>query len=248
MSIAKLTRFLIAAAVALGTTLTLSVATAAPAAADGCYTWSGTLREGSTGEGVTRLQIRVAGWVTSGEVLSVDGQFGPATKRAVTRFQSGYGLVADGIAGPATFSKIYALQDDDCTPIHFSYAEANNNCGKGGNFSGGAVSAAQVRENLLRAMWKAEALRRKLGDRSINVSSGFRDRACNASVGGASNSRHMYGDALDLTPGPSLCDMARAARSAGYNGIFGPGYPGHSDHTHVDSGPGRSWSASQCGI
>jgi zinc D-Ala-D-Ala carboxypeptidase len=248
MSIAKLTHVLIAAAVALGTTLTLSVATAAPAAADGCYTWSGTLREGSSGEGVTRLQIRVAGWVTSGEVLTVDGQFGPATKRAVTRFQAGYGLTADGVAVPATFSKIYALQDDDCTPIHFSYAEANNNCGKGGNFSGGAVSAAQVKENLLRAMWKAEALRRKLGDRPITVTSGFRDRACNASVGGAAGSRHMYGDALDLTPGPSLCDMARAARSAGYNGIFGPGYPGHGDHTHVDSGPGRSWSASQCGI
>ena len=52
-------------------------------------------------------------------------------------------------------------------------------------------------------MWKAEALRHKLGDRPIGVSSGFRDYACNSSVGGASNSRHLYGDALDLVPGPS---------------------------------------------
>lgn len=248
MSIKRLSRLLVAAAIGLGTTLTVSVVAAPPAAADGCYTWSGTLREGSTGDGVTRLQIRVAGWVASGEVLGVDGQFGPATKRAVTRFQQAYGLTADGIAGAQTFNKIYELQDDDCTPIHFSYAEANNNCGRGGNFSGGAVSAAQVRENLLRAMWKAEALRRKLGDRPIGVSSGFRDRTCNASVGGASNSRHLYGDALDLIPGPSLCDMARTARSSGYNGIFGPGYPAHDDHTHVDSGPRRSWSAPNCGI
>jgi len=248
MSITRLFRALAAAAVGLATTITVSVAAAPPAAADGCYTWSGTLREGSSGDAVTRLQIRVAGWVGYGEVLSVDGQFGPATKQAVIRFQQAYGLTADGIAGSQTFNKIYELQDDDCTPIHFSFAEANNNCGKGGNFTGGAVSATQVRENLLRAMWKAEALRHKLGDRPIRVSSGFRDYSCNASVGGASNSRHLYGDALDLVPGPSLCDMARTARSSGYNGIFGPGYPGHDDHTHVDSGPNRSWSAPSCGI
>ena len=248
MSIKRLSRLLVAAALGLGTTFTISVVAAPPAAADGCYTWSGTLREGSSGAAVTRLQIRVAGWVAFGEVLAIDGQFGPATERAVTRFQQAYGLTADGIAGSQTFNKIYALQDDDCTPVHFSYAEANNNCGKGGDFSGGAVSAAQVKENLLRAMWKTEALRHKLGDRPIGVSSGFRDYACNASVGGASNSRHLYGDALDLVPGPSLCDMARTARSTGFNGIFGPGYPDHNDHTHVDSGPSRAWSAPNCGI
>jgi zinc D-Ala-D-Ala carboxypeptidase len=247
MSTTRLSRMLIAAAVALASAVTVSVATAPPAAADGCYTWSSTLREGSSGDAVTRLQIRVAGWVAFGEVLGIDGQFGPATKRAVTRFQQAYGLTADGIAGSQTFNKIYALQDDDCSPIHFTFAEVSYNCGRGG-FSGGAVSATQVRENLLRAMWKVEALRHKLGDQPIGVSSGFRDYTCNASVGGASNSRHLYGDALDLVPGPSLCSMAQTARSTGFNGIFGPGYPDHNDHTHVDSGPNRSWSAPNCGI
>lgn len=247
MSITRLLRLLAAVAVGLASFVAVSVATAPPAAADGCYTWSGVLREGSSGDAVARLQIRVAGWVASGEVLGIDGQFGPATKRAVTRFQQAYGLAADGIAGGQTFSKIYELQDDDCTPVNFSFAETTYNCGRGG-FSGGAVPAATVRENLLRGMWKAQAMRRKLGDRPITVSSGFRDRSCNASSGGASNSRHLYGDALDLVPGPSICSMVQTARTSGFNGILGPGYPGHGDHAHVDSRSGRFWSSSSCGI
>jgi zinc D-Ala-D-Ala carboxypeptidase len=73
MSIKRLSRLLVAAAVGLGTTFTISVAAAPPADADGCYTWSGTLREGSSGAAVTRLQMRVAGWVAFGEVLAIDG-------------------------------------------------------------------------------------------------------------------------------------------------------------------------------
>lgn len=255
MSRSRITRLLVALAVAVAAAATVAVVKvgAAPAqtatiAGDGCYTWPRVLSQGASGADVTRLQIRVAGWVASGEVLAIDGQFGAGTRRALIAFQRGYGLAADGVAGNGTFAKFYELQDNDCTPIHFSYAEANGNCGKGGNFSGGAVSAATVQENLLRAMWKAEALRRKLGDRPIGVSSGFRDRACNASVGGASNSRHMYGDALDLIPGPSLCTLAQNARSAGYSHIYGPGYPDHNDHVHVDSSPGRYWSAPNCGV
>ncbi|MFM9701195.1 peptidoglycan-binding domain-containing protein, partial [Streptomyces europaeiscabiei] len=82
-------------------------ATADAGALDGCYTWSGTLSEGSSGEAVRQLQIRVAGYPGTGAQLSIDGQFGPATKAAVQRFQSAYGLAADGVAGPATFNKIY---------------------------------------------------------------------------------------------------------------------------------------------
>ncbi|NEE18677.1 peptidoglycan-binding protein, partial [Streptomyces sp. SID7499] len=56
--------------------------------ADACYTWSGTLREGSSGEAVRQLQIRVAGYPGYGNQIAIDGQFGPATKAAVARFQS----------------------------------------------------------------------------------------------------------------------------------------------------------------
>jgi zinc D-Ala-D-Ala carboxypeptidase len=229
----------------------LTVTTATPAAADGCFTWSRTLRSGMSGNDVTQLQIRVAGWSAFQSFVAIDGQFGPATEAAVRRFQSGYGLGADGIAGPNTFGKIYDLQDNDCTPVHFAFTEFDNGCGIGG-WSGGKVSATAAKSNALRQMWKAEALRHKLGDRPLNVSSAFRSVQCNAQVGGASNSQHLYGTATDFTGTPTLCQLVQNGRNSGHSGIFGPGYPDHDDHAHLDSraelGLGYSWSAPNCGI
>ncbi|MEJ1201650.1 MULTISPECIES: D-Ala-D-Ala carboxypeptidase family metallohydrolase [unclassified Streptomyces] len=220
-------------------------ATAGAAHADSCYTWNRTLSQGSSGGDVTQLQIRVAGWVTSGERLSYDGQYGARTAAAVKKFQAAYGLSADGVAGPATFSKIYALQDADCTPVHFSYAELNK-CNS--DWSGGAVSAATAKSNALKTMWKLEAMRHALGDVPINISSGFRSRACNNAVGGSATSRHLYGDAADLVGSPSLCRLAQQSRTHGFSEILGPGYPGHNDHTHVAFDPSPYWSAPTCGI
>jgi zinc D-Ala-D-Ala carboxypeptidase len=223
---------------------TIAVAGPASAAGDGCFNFTRTLRQGMTGADVTQLQIRVGGWVTRNEVLSVDGDFGPATHAAVVRFQRAYGLTADGIAGPQTLGFIVNnLQDDDCTPAHFSFAEATQSgtCGSQASMTGGRVSAAQVRQNLIRALWKAEAMRKKLGDRPLRVTSGFRSVSCNSRVGGATNSRHMFGDGIDFGSGASsLCQIAIAARTSGFHGILGPGFAGHDDHIHVDNASTKS--------
>jgi zinc D-Ala-D-Ala carboxypeptidase len=241
-----LVRILAALALTVGMTTVASVtAPSASAVGDGCYNWSRTLSQGMSGGDVAQLQIRIAGWMSYGEVLAIDGDFGPATHNAVRRFQAGYGLSVDGIAGPQTLGKIVALQKDDCSPAHFSWGEVDDDCGSG--YDGGSVSAATVKENLKRAMWKAEALRHKLGDHPIIVTSGFRNLACD----GYPYGQHTYGRALDLVPtSGGLCSIAQAARYAGYNGIFGPGYPGHYDHVHVDSRPGeRVWDAyPDCGV
>jgi zinc D-Ala-D-Ala carboxypeptidase len=246
----------LAGLLAVCTAVTVAVASAAaepePVAAqdvhasDGCYTWSRNLAQGASGEDVRQLQIRVSGYPGYGAVLALDGQFGPATKAAVTRFQQAYGLSADGVAGPQTFGTIYALQDDDCTPVNFAYPELNH-CNS--DWSGGMVSASQARANALVTMWKLQALRHALGDRPIGVNSGFRSVACNNAAGGASNSRHMYGDAADLAAGSQgFCTIAQQARNHGFSEILGPGYPDHNDHVHVANRSGQFWSAPNCGI
>jgi zinc D-Ala-D-Ala carboxypeptidase len=223
------------------------LAPAAPAAADGCFTWRRTLGPGSTGADVQRLQIRVGGYPGYGRRLGTDGVYGPDTRAAVRRFQQAYGLVADGIAGPRTLGLIDRLQDDDCTPRHFSLLEMDNGCGSSG-YSGGALASSATKANAIAVMWKLLALRHALGDRPIRIASGFRSVRCNQLAGGATRSRHLFGDAADLDAGAhSLCTLARQARYHGFDGIYGPGYPGHSDHVHVD-GHGVSWRAPGCGI
>jgi len=68
-----------------------------------------TLKKGSTGNPVRRLQKRISlgGWDTGG----VDGIFGSSTEAAVKRFQGDNGLAVDGIVGPATWAKVDALGD-----------------------------------------------------------------------------------------------------------------------------------------
>ena len=135
---------LVALALAMSGFLTITVATAGTASADGCHTWTRTLSSGSSGSDVAELQVRVAGWAGYGVNMAIDGQYGPQTVNAVKGFQRGYGLPVDGVAGAQTFAKIYELQDADCSPVHFSIAEVDGGCGVGG-YSGGSVSVRPSR-------------------------------------------------------------------------------------------------------
>lgn len=62
-----------------------------------------TLSRGSKGTEVKYLQTAL-NW--AGCNISVDGDFGPATYNAVITFQGNFGLVADGVAGPKTWTKL----------------------------------------------------------------------------------------------------------------------------------------------
>ncbi|MDG4801730.1 peptidoglycan-binding protein [Micromonospora sp. WMMD980] len=61
------------------------------------------LRQGNQGADVAELQRLLN---RRGYKLTVDGEYGPATKRAVLAFQRARRLVADGVAGQATVSAL----------------------------------------------------------------------------------------------------------------------------------------------
>jgi zinc D-Ala-D-Ala carboxypeptidase len=186
------------------------------------YPWSGNLQQGSSGAQVVELQIRVAGWAANGAsqtYVSVDGSFGPGTDAAVRRFQSAYGLGADGVVGPASQGVLNGLEKGDGSTTHFNWSEFTSHDGAG--FGGGNVGAAQVQENVRRSMYKLEALRKKAGDRGVTVNSGFRSVAYNNTVpGSAANSQHTYGIAADVAvSGLQTIDIYRIAETCGFSGL-----------------------------
>jgi zinc D-Ala-D-Ala carboxypeptidase len=246
-----MTRRFLRVAIAAVLTLGLFAPTLArpdPVAADGCYTWTRTLHQGMSGSDVRALQVRVAGWGGFRNYVNIDGDFGSETEAAVRRFQNAYNLTVDGIAGPQTFNKIYALQDADCTPIHFAYEEFDNSgtCGEqnfGANLGSHGMSATEVKANLRRVMWKLEALRRRLDqldgrieNTGLPIISGFRSHQCQLQVNpGAHPSQHEFGMAADIGLSTySNCTIARQAQYAGFSSVLGRGYPDHDDHVHVD--------------
>ena len=64
-----------------------------------------TLKKGSKGDAVNGLQNALNERASQG--VAVDGNFGPATENAVKGFHQAASLVADGIAGPATWQALY---------------------------------------------------------------------------------------------------------------------------------------------
>lgn len=69
-----------------------------------------TLQEGAAGTGVRSLQYYLnylSGYYNTVPPVEIDGIFGPATTAAVTDLQTTFGLVPDGIVGPATWKALY---------------------------------------------------------------------------------------------------------------------------------------------
>jgi zinc D-Ala-D-Ala carboxypeptidase len=205
------------------------------------YGWTRTLRQGMTGADVKELQIRVAGFAAASAShtrVAIDGDFGPGTLAAVRRFQSAYGVTADGVVAAGTQAKLNALESSDGSTLHFNWSEFTDRVA--GNFNGGKVSAASAKENARRCMYKLEALRLKLGNKPITVNSGFRSIKHNSDIGGASDSMHLYGTAADLdVSGVANKTVYQKAETCGFSGLE----TYNTDHQHVDSRAdlGRAW-------
>lgn len=110
------------------------LATAAPARA-------ATVSQGATGYGCTAYTYDIGGYsgcvgyiqrINNGEIssgnyygglyLAVDNSFGPNTETSVARFQSYYGLAADGVVGPNTWNQLCGVAGSYLNQL--SYATA----------------------------------------------------------------------------------------------------------------------------
>lgn len=68
----------------------------------------GYLKKGDKGKQVKRLQ-EFLNWCINAK-LNIDGSFGPATEKAVKKYQKKYGLVEDGNFGPASLKKAKSIK------------------------------------------------------------------------------------------------------------------------------------------
>lgn len=133
--------------------------------------------------------------------------------QALRTFQNGYNLGAwlrvDGLNGPSTSSALARSEANrragrSTASAHFSFSEFR--CACGGTYTGCRV--VLVRRELLQSL---ERYRARVG--VVRIASGYRCPRRNAAVGGASNSQHMYGVAVDV--GYQLSDVSvRALRVA----------------------------------
>lgn len=100
---------------------------------------NGMLRLGSKGARVRELQQLL---VRTGQSLTVDGDFGPATDRAVRIFQQAAGLEVDGVAGPQTMRALDRFrQGADDRPGEQSFSQiAEVRDGLTGGVGGGVAT------------------------------------------------------------------------------------------------------------
>lgn len=117
---------------------------------------------------------------------------------AIRNFQRGWNLgdalVVDGIAGPKTMAAMSLSIarhkiGQGTASAHFSFSEFACKCG-------GKFAACQRIHMLRQHIMRLESLRLATGP--ISIVSGFRCQDYNHSIGGATNSQHMYGVATDI--------------------------------------------------
>lgn len=138
---------------------------------------------------VETLQLRLQAWkLYSGKI---DGDYGPATEKAVYALQRGCGLFPDKVAGPITIAKANE------TPIlkeHFKDIEFHCNC-LGKYCTGYPASGMDPALMIL-----LERVRSAIGGKTMRISSGYRCYKYNrsAAVGSSDGSQHPLGTAADI--------------------------------------------------
>ena len=137
--------------------------------------------------------------IALGYRLTADGVFGLNTLRAVREFQADHGIAVDGIVGHfsemALFDALNGAEVVKPQSAHFAYADFISGSDKDAAANGIPV---KYWSNIQTVMDRLEQVRTAVGDIPIVIRSGYRSPKYNQAVGGASNSQHLYGKAVDI--------------------------------------------------
>ena len=131
---------------------------------------------------------------------SIDGLWGSGSREAARRFREDYGLSTSTSIDAAGEKMLLSAVAGTAQPVkkadewagikYFKKSEFACKCG--GRYCNGYP--AEINMDMVRA---ADKIRERLGV-PLNVNSGLRCQQWNRIQGGATSSRHMYGDACDL--------------------------------------------------
>lgn len=195
---------------------------------------------------MTLLQIQCLLQYLGYYTITVDGIWGPGSEQATRDFQKAEGLEDDGIPGKLTQAALLDAvangrfkaadttqpdSEDTGTEAlwwndikYFTRAEFRCKCG--GKYCNGFP--AEPQEGMVRAI---DNVREHFG-KAFTPNSGVRCPTHNANVGGASNSRHLYGKAVDFrVPGKTAAQvLAYLATLPG----LGYCYAIDADNVHMD--------------
>ena len=106
------------------------------------------IKRGNTGSEVKEIQELLG--------ITVDGDFGPATQKAVIDFQQKYNLTADGIVGPITLSTLKANQQTSSVGRYFLNPDPDISLNTAEVADGRILIALLIDENNPSLGWKIE--------------------------------------------------------------------------------------------
>ena len=166
------------------------------------------MKIGSKGPEVVKMQTRLIElkFLPAG---SADGDFGKITDKALRAFQSANGLDPDGLVGALTGRKLYPSSAkpgvdftnlDMSKPIiaggHFTWADATRDGSR-------MPPSEDVYNGMIRIATEAQKVVELIKE-PMTITSWYRTPTANAAAGGAYDSRHLYGDAIDCYFGDLL--------------------------------------------
>ena len=146
------------------------------------------------------------------------------------------------VAQPASYGRTISIPGISrpvgiLEPIYFEPSKSNFTWAE---FTKGGARIpvdATVTMRIVKLAKYMDEVREFLGGRPIHITSGYRDPASNRSVGGAFDSRHMYGDAVDFwVDGMDVVETFQKLKRFHPGGGLAPG----NGFIHLDLRPGAA--------